>query len=721
MKHENALGWALSRIARMRGVPLDELRLQHALGELEGQDDADVSLADMQRVTKLLGWPPPATLDAPDRAHLPLLVQTDCEGWGVLVDAAPGGGWTFEQEGALLELGPDAALLQIIRLGTPSAAQTSDQGSFALRLHHAFRAYRGTIVEAIVASFFINLLTVVMSFFSLQVYNQVIPSHSNDTLLVLMLGALLLIVWDLLMKLARSKIMARAIVGMDGSLSREIFQRLLRIRLDQMPGSVGSLAGQLRGYEQVRNFYTASTLFSVVDLPAALIFLFIIGIMATPWVAGVPLLVALVSLAVGMMFRHRVQRLATAGVRESNMKTGLLVETIEGAETIKASQGQWQFLSKWVEISSKAIQNDLKMRNTTDGFNYYLGSAQQLSYVLLVSIGAWFVVKGEMTMGALIASSILGGRVLAAVMQMPNLLVQHAHAKAAIDGIESLYTLKTDNDGVSRPLLPTRLAGNYSLQEVIFAYPDSPPALQIANLRIQAGERVGILGPIGSGKSTLLKVMTALYHPTEGRVFLDDLDVSHIAREAMSRQVGYLQQDHRLFQGTLRENLLVGMTDPGDDVLQQALQKTGLAQLVANHPRGLELPIFEGGKGLSGGQKQLVAFTRLVLSRPRIVLLDEPTASMDDALEQRCLRLLEGEDFADRTLVVVTHKPALLTLVSRLVVVAGGRVVMDGPKNEVLAHLQQPKKLSQQSSTPTPIPIRPEQVATSYAAGRILS
>jgi len=720
MTEENGLGWALSRIARIRGVALDEVRLQQALRE-GGGGEADVSPADVLRIATFLGWTAAAVQDAPDRAQLPLLAEVDSEGWGVLVDAATAGGWLFERPGAVLELGPEAALLQVLRIGMPANAQASVQGGFVLRLRQALRAYRSTIYEAIAASFFINLLTALMSFFSLQVYSLVIPSHSKDTLIVMLVGVLLLMAVDLLMKLARSKVMARAVVGMDGSLSREIFQRLLKVRLDQMPGSVGSLAGQLRGYEQVRNFYTASTLFSVVDLPAALIFLVVIALMATPWLAAVPLFVATVSLAVGMLFRHRVQQLAASGVRESNMKTGLLVETIEGAETIKASQGGWQFLSKWVDINCKAIENELKMRHTTDGFNYYLGSAQQLSYVLLVSLGAWFVIQGEMTMGGLIASSILGGRVLAAVMQMPSLLVQHAHAKAAIDGIESLYRLKTDNEGVSRPLLPSRLAGNYFLQGVVFAYPDSPPALQVANLRIQAGERVGILGPIGSGKSTLLKVMTALYHPVQGRVLLDDLDVSHIAREAMSRQVGYLQQDHRLFQGTLRENLLVGMTDPGDDVLQQALQATGLAQLVANHPRGLELPIYEGGKGLSGGQKQLVAFTRLVLSRPRILLLDEPTASMDEALEQRCLLVLQGEEFAGCTLVVVTHKPALLSLVSRLVVVAGGRVVLDGPKNEVLARLQQPQTPVPEAPQPeVPMPMRPVPAAASYGTGGIL-
>ena len=727
MRQENSPGWTLTRIAQLRGVPMDAVRLQCALNEHGEHDDGAEAHAVVRRIVEYLGWPGVAVLAAPDRACLPLLVKTGSGEWGVLIDAAPGGGWILERNGVRLELEPKAVFAQVIQVFTPPVGQGAAQVGFAQQIRHALRKFRGTIAEAIAASFFINLITAVVSFFSLQVYDKVIPSRSMDTLEVMLMGVLLLIGLEWLMKQARSRVMDSAIAGIDAELSSEIFQRLLKVRLDRMPGSVGSLAGQLRGYEQVRAFYTASTLFSLVDLPAAVIFLAIICAVATPWLALVPLVMTVASIIFGILFRHRIKQLATNSIKESNMKTGLLVETVEGAETIKSSQGGWQFLSKWVGLCSRTIANDLRMRHTSEGLNYYLAASQQISYVCLVSLGAVFVTQGMMTMGGLIASSILGGKVLAAVMMVPNLMVQHAYARESINGIEAIYQLQTDNDGVSRPLTPTKLRGDYSLHGVAFAYPDSPPALRVTELQIRAGERVGILGPIGSGKSTMLKVIAGLYHPAQGRVLLDGLDISHIARESMSRQIGYLQQDHRLFQGTLRENLLVGVTDPGDDAIQEALRLTGLDQFVSAHPRGLELPIYEGGRGLSGGQKQLVAFTRMALNRPRILLLDEPTASMDDTLEHRCMQVLQSEAFAGCTLVVVTHKVALLPLVSRLVVLAGGQVLMDGPKDAVLDHLRQPKPVSQDTKLQTHEQVQSAAqanqvpVAAQYASGRMRS
>ena len=256
-----------------------------------------------------------------------------------------------------------------------------------------------------------------------------------------------------------------------------------------------------------------------------------------------------------------------------------------------------------------------------------------------------------------------------------------------------MYLLKTDHEGLDRPLVPTHIRGQYSLDNVQFAYGSdnpmspNPPALTVAQLAIAPGERIGILGPIGSGKSTLLRLLSGLYHAQQGRILIDGLDITHVSREVLSRQVGYLQQDHRLFQGTLRENLLIGLPDPGDDVLQQVMERTGMSRLVVSHPKGLERPIMEGGKGLSGGQRQLVAFTRLALAKPGVLLLDEPTASMDNEQEGRCLAVLAEEASAGKTLVVVTHKPSLLPILNRLIVVVGSRIVLDGPRDAVLQKL----------------------------------
>ncbi len=682
------LHWALSQLARQQGLPLDAVRLQAALKPMEAPGRI-LQKQDIDRLARQLGWQKSKVLSRPDRAHLPLLVNSAQHGWGLLTDGLEGKQWTVRTSQGPVSTDDASDFKTIARLVPPDRSKLTGEDSFKTRLVSHLREFRGTIGEAITASLLINVLTAVVSFFSLQVYDKVIPSRNIDTLIVMFIGVIMLIGFEWLMKWARSQVMDRAVVGIDSRLSREVFERLLAVRLDQMPSSVGSLASQLRGYEQVRSFYTASTLFALVDVPAAIIFVIIIALIASPVLAFVPFFMAVVALSVGWLFRRRIQALAQSGVRESNMKTGLLVEAVEGAETIKAAQGGWRFLSKWIDLSSAAIGNDLKMRHTNDGLQYFLASIQQISYSCLVALGAWLVVQGNITMGALIASSILGGRVLAAVMMLPSLMVQHAHATAAADGIDGLYKLQTDHDPQVRPLTPGNLGGNYNVENVMFTYHrDAPPAVQVKQLQFKAGERVGILGPIGSGKSTLLKMLAGLYRPTQGRVLIDGLDMSHIAREALTRQVGYLQQDHRLFQGTLRENLLVGLPDPGDDVLKDVMSQTGLLQLVSAHPMGLDLPIFEGGKGLSGGQKQLLAFTRMVLARPNVMLLDEPTASMDDGLEARCLQVLQSPELANSTLLLVTHKMSLLPLVQRLVVVAQGRVVMDGPRDAVLAQLR---------------------------------
>jgi ATP-binding cassette, subfamily C, bacterial LapB len=678
---------ALLGLARLQRFALDEVKLQGAILAVAGPEVQVLTPALAERACLQAGWVGVRSLSAPLRERLPLLVCSRAHGWGLLTQGLEGDEWLLElPEQKSMQVGA-ADLVSVFRLLPPDVSASWVPSKFEDRLDAVLKLFRGPISEAVAASLVINLLAVVVSFFSMQIYDKVIPTRSIETLIALLGGVLMLIFFEWVMKWARSKVMDRAVVGLDSRLGRDIFERLLSVRLDQMPASVGSLASQLRGYEQVRNFYTASTLFALVDVPAALIFLALIAWIASPWVALVPLVMATIALVVGLGFRSRVRRLAKEGQREVNMKTGMLVETVEGAETIKATHGGWFFLSKWIDLCNKTIQNDLKMRHTNDSLQYFMASMQQFSFVLLISLGAVLVIDGVVTMGGLIACSILGGRVLSAVMMVPNLMVQHAHARVAIDGVEGLYKLESEITPGVQPLTPSVLNGQYLVSDVKFAYGKAPPALQVKQLTVAAGERIGILGTVGSGKSTLLRVLAGMYRPTEGRVMIDGLDVSHVARESMSRHVSYVQQDHRLFEGTLRQNLLVGLPNPGDDVVKAAMAQTGLLDLVAGHPMGLDLPISEGGRGLSGGQKQLLVFTRLVLSQPRVMLLDEPTASMDGGTEARCLSALCSPELGPATLILVTHKPSMLSVVNRVLVMANGQVMLDGPRDAVLAHL----------------------------------
>lgn len=680
------LATALHTLLTQQGYPIDRVRLH---GVISQQQQNLHALAGIVSILKQLGIEQlPEMLAAPDAAFLPLLALHPTHGWGVIHQKNPQGLWQFQQRERTTAIhGKDC--VQLLRVRLEDEPSKRKPFSFDQLLKKDLRNYRGIVIEAVVASFLINMLALAVSLFSMQVYDRVIPTRSEYTLIILASGVALVILFETFMKFARSKIMDKVVVNLDQYLSREVFQRLLNVRIDQMPGSVGSMAAQLRGYEQVRGFYTASTLFGLVDIPMAIIFVSLIVIIGNPLVALVPIIAAVIAIILGISARKKIDAIAAVGAQASYRKTGILVEVVEGVETIKAGAGNWKFLSRWLDVMNITTKNDLDMKHANDNLSYLSQMIQQTSYVGIVIVGSFVVMTGDMTMGGLIACSILGGRILAPVMGIPNLLVQHSHAKAAKLNIEQLFTLQQDNHGVSHPLSPTQIKGDFHLEGVTFNYQNNEQhALAIKNLTIKAGERIAILGPIGSGKSTLLKVLSGLYAPTQGRLLLDGLDIQQISRESLSEKVGYLQQDHRLFEGTLRDNLLIGLPAPSDDVMRDALVKTGLIKLVASHSSGLDLPISEGGKGLSGGQKQLVAFTRLLLTQPSILLMDEPTASMDNRQELQCIEVLKKEFTQGQTLIVATHKMPLLQLVDRIIIMDAQQIVMDGPKAQVLAHLQ---------------------------------
>ena len=696
MTEIHGLHWAIQHIAKLRGENLDLLKLKTVLADITEALPARQQLA---HVCHGLDAELAAESVIPEAVDLPFLYGDLQHGWGVVINQTPTGDWQVQNEVDSFTIGPAAlaagAFLVKFRdeatwMPHHTVTDSMLSQSFSEFAIATIKRYKAELIESSLASFVIGLLAFTTSMFSMQVYDRVIPTRSEYTLVILSLGVMLSIVFELAMKYARSKLMDFVVTGVDSRLSREIFQRLLQLRVDQLPPSVGSLAGQLRGYEQLRGFYTSSTMFTLIDLPFGIIFL--LGMMAvgSVWVALVPFTFGLIGIALGMSAHKKINQFSVDSATYSNAKTGLLVEAVEGVETIKAGSGGWKFLARWIAVNSHTIKSDSQMRSFIEGIGYLSAMMQQLSYAGLIIVGSVLVMQGSMTMGALIACSILSGRVLAPILALPGLLVQKGQAMAALKGIEAIYKLKTDTHGVLRPLVPDDVHGHFKISSAKFAYPGNPPALMVNSLNIAAGENVAILGPIGAGKSTLLRLLSGLYVPQEGQVLLDGLDLSHISRQVISQKIGYLQQDHRLFQGTLRENLLIGMPDPGDKVIKDAMARTGMLSFVAAHPKGLERPIMEGGRGLSGGQKQLLAFTRLVLCDPAIFLLDEPTASMDDEQERRCIQVMQELVSAGKMLVVVTHKPNILPLVSRIIIVAGHTIAMDGPRDAVLQRLSQP-------------------------------
>ncbi|MCF7965425.1 MAG: ATP-binding cassette domain-containing protein [Methylobacter tundripaludum] len=690
----------LARLAHLQHETVDRLALQEA-AEAAVSSQTNKPQNRLKIVAEHLQVSAPRWLNAPDAAIAPTLIYIqngEREGeWGVLRGNNAQSQWISEwwdaQTGRWYEQADDMLTGHIfasLKLSKPYSAGASPV--YQLIRQEIF-AHRQLIWEAIIGGVLINIVAMTTSFYSMQIYDRVVPTGASQTLLVLTLGVLAAILFELVAKRVRTNIYDRLIDMVDQRLARTIYMRFLSIRLDQLPQSVGGLAGQMRGYETVRGFFTSMTTNFLIDAPFALIFMLLIALIAG-WLAMIPLIFFIFSCAIGGYYQKRVEAFADKAMAASNFKTGLLVETVEGAETIKSGQGGWRMLSRWMKTTNDAREQELQMRNISEHSQHLTAAFQQFSYILLVAFGALQVSKGDLSMGGLIACSILSGRVLAPVAMIPSQLMQWAHSKAALQGLDRLWALQDDHHGHEQPVVLENIRGHYRLESVIANY-NGNMALTVPGLSIHPGEKVGVLGPVGAGKTTLLRLLSGMYKPQAGRILLDDVDLGHIAKPVLAEYLGYVQQDGRLFAGTLRDNLILGQLDPGDQVILEAARQTGLLQaVISQHPKGLEQEIFEGGSGLSGGQRQLVNLTRVFLRKPSIWLLDEPTASMDRNLELQVTQLFRQSLKPGDSLVLVTHKAEMLELVDRLIVVANHQIVMDGPKAQILQQLQTPSPAS---------------------------
>jgi len=561
---------------------------------------------------------------------------------------------------------------------------------------YAIKKRKQPFIEAVVASFVISILALALSFYSMQVYDRVVPTQSYSTLYVLTIGVFLAIVFEFISKEVRSDILDRACKNIDTELSGVFFGRMLSIRMDARPNSVGTFAAQIKQFELVRNFMTSSTLFVFADIPFVFFFMVVI------WMIGgslvwVPIILLPISILTGFFAKWKLGSLAEDQLLESNQKNGLLVEAIDGIESIKAVGGEWKMLEYWKLLTAKSADKELKIRSVTSMATSLTQSVQQLSYILMIAFGAYAISTGKITMGGLMACSIISNRALSPIAQIASKIIQWYHAKAALKGLDSMMMLEIDHLESGRMVVPENFIGRVKLDKVSFSYgKGSNPAVNEVNLTINPSERIAIIGAVGSGKSTLIKILTGLYKPTSGKVFVDDVDMTHIAPEFLRESIGYLTQDVRLFNGSLRYNLTLGLPTPKDSKIIEACTQTGLIHIIKNHPKGLELPIFEGGRGLSGGQKQLVGLTRMLIAKPKLLILDEPTASMDGDLELKVMKTLFKEADPYSLVILSTHKLALLNFVNRIIVMDKGKVMLDGPRNEVIEKLKQSSMQAQQ-------------------------
>ena len=548
------------------------------------------------------------------------------------------------------------------------------------------------LVYAAAATFSINTLALGTSLYTMQVYDRVVPTGAISTLVALTIGVFIAIFLEMMIKFSRSVLLDYATKKMDIEYSNDIFERFLRIRCDALPKSIGTLTGQLQSYNNVRAFITSAAMFLFIDLPFSIIFILAIFVIGGFAMGLVPIGFLILSLIVGFIFRKKIEQASKNSSMASYKKMGLMVETVENSENIKATGAGFNILNNWNRLTQEAVDDDIEIRHYSDMSSYITAFLQQLSYIAIVSLGAYLVAEnGTITMGALIAMTILSGRILQPIAQLPNQFVQWGKASLAVKDLDNVYKLASDNEGITRPLSPYLDTTNIRCQDIAFGYSENSNVISVAQLNIKQGEKVAILGAIGSGKSTFLKILAGLYKPTKGFVYLDGIDMQLIKRDFLTENMSYLPQTTKLFAGTLRDNLIFGMIGISDEQIIEAAKLTGLIGLINALPNGLDTVVPEGGESVSGGQKQLIALTRMIVANKKIILLDEPTASMDEGTERQIISMLHQKLSPEQTMVVVTHKPIVLNMVDRIIVLTPNGVAVDGTKEEVLAKLT-PKK-----------------------------
>ncbi|WP_416411772.1 type I secretion system permease/ATPase [Pantoea sp. App145] len=533
-------------------------------------------------------------------------------------------------------------------------------------------------------SFLINLLALVGIIFSMQVYDRVIPAQSYPTLYVLYIGVIISVVFTYILRVGRDHVTDLLGKRADMRVSDRVFGHALRLRNSAVPRSTGTFISQLRELEAIREMVTSTTVTAIVDMPFFLLFLLVMAIIAPQlaWVAPVAVILMVLP---GVFMQKKLSKLAQQALKESTLRNAVLVESVQGLEDIKLMQAEDRFLQQWNSYIRITAQSGVETRKAMHSLMSWGVTIQGMVYATVIVIGAPMVIDGDITTGAIVAASLLSSRMIAPMATLCGVLARWQQVKAAKTSLDGLMALPVENSTDETRIHCPVLFGNYQFNDAMFRYYSDTltVALRINRLTIKQGERIAVLGRNGAGKSTMLQAMIGGVELIGGELLLDNLSLPHIDLADVRRNVGLMTQNARLFHGTLRENLTMGAAHATDDAIFAALVVSGGADFIHRLPLGLDHPVMEGGVGLSGGQRQSVLLARMLLRDPNIVLLDEPTASLDDHTEKEFIERL-GQWLNGRTLIVATHRAAILALVDRILVLKEGQLVMDSPKENAL-------------------------------------
>lgn len=547
-------------------------------------------------------------------------------------------------------------------------------------------AQRFVYRDVLWAALLINLFALAFPIFSMNVYDRVVPNHATETLWVLAIGVTLVLCSDLFIRLLRSHFVDEASARIDVQISASLMERVLGMRLENRPQSVGSFAANLRGFEQVRDFIASSTVTALIDLPFALLFVVVMA-WISPWLVLPVIGVFVLILVSGYVFQHRLHELSQSSYQAAAQRNATLIESLTGIETIKSQGAESLIQSRWERANQYLSALNVKMRSMSATAMYSTATLQQFVSVCVILIGVYLISERQLTMGGMIAATMLAGRALAPAGQIVGLLMQYQGARTAMTSLEQIMAQPVERPEGSHFIQRPEFKGEIEFRHVSFAYPGQQGhSLDDVSFKINPGERVALIGKVGSGKTTLQKLIMGLYQPSAGAILFDGIDMRQLDPADVRRNLGCVSQDITLFYGSLRENITFGMPHARDDAIVAAADVAGLSEFVQRHPQGFDMPVGERGELLSGGQRQGVGIARAVLHNAPLLLLDEPTSAMDFSTEalvtQRMQAFTEG-----KTVVLVTHRTSMLSFVDRVIVVDQGKIVADGPRERIMQAL----------------------------------
>ena len=546
------------------------------------------------------------------------------------------------------------------------------------------RLYR----DALLAAILINVFALAMPMFTMNVYDRVVPNNAVDTLWVLALGIGLALIFNMVLTSVRAYIVDAASKRVDITLSSQIMERVLDLKMENRPVSVGSFASNLRSFESIRDFIASASLTTLVDLPFVVLFLAVLA-WISPWMLIPPVGAIVVVLIVSFVAQSRMDKLVRQQFRASSQRNATLVESLSALETVKALNAQGIAQRQWEASSQYLARLGTRIKAISSVTVNFVQLAQQLVTVSVVIIGAYLIQDAQLSLGGIIAASMIAGRCLSPLGQVAGLMMQFQNARTSLESVDGYMKMPVERPPGKSFLPRPFIEGNIELRDVSFTYPNSSQtSLHGVNLKIQKGEKVGIIGRIGSGKTTLEKIIVGLYAPTSGTVLVDGVDINQIDPVDLRRAIGYVPQDPVLFYGSLRHNLTMGAPFAEDRHVMAVAEAAGIDTLANGHPEGYDMLIGERGDSLSGGQRQSVSIARALINNPPILLLDEPSSNMDNQTEAALKTRLKTLA-ADKTLLLITHRTSLLDLVDRLIVVDNGTIVADGPKEQVVEALRQ--------------------------------